>query len=72
MVGYSPWGCKKLDTTKQLHFQKVSKAVQCGRPRFDPLVGPGEFHGLYSPWGRKELDITKELSLSRLFKDKET
>ena len=23
LVGYSPWGCKELDMTEQLHFSKV-------------------------------------------------
>ena len=23
LVGYSPWGCKELDTTERLHFRRV-------------------------------------------------
>ena len=25
LVGYSPWGCKELDTTEQLHFRHYPK-----------------------------------------------
>ena len=45
-MGYSPWGHKELDTTKQFHFyfsivfpSGSDACLQCGRPGFDPWVG---------------------------------
>ena len=32
MVGYSPWGCKELDTTEQLHFHFHFQCSQKGFP----------------------------------------
>ena len=52
LVGYSPWGCKELDTTKHtptqasLVAQTVKHLPACGRPGFDSWVGK-------IPWRRK-------------------
>ena len=27
LVGYSPWGCKELDTTEQLHFTSMTPSA---------------------------------------------
>ena len=33
LVGYSPWGCKELDTTERLHFTKLRGSIyQEGNP----------------------------------------
>ena len=29
LVGYSPWGCKELDTTKRLHFTSSNLQNSC-------------------------------------------
>ena len=35
----------------------------------NPVLWPGEFHGLYKPWGCKELDMTDWLSLLLIIKE---
>ena len=37
LLGYSPWGCKELDTTEQLHFH--FSLCQWKNHGFDPWVG---------------------------------
>ena len=44
LAGYSPWGCKELNTTERitclpwwLSWQRI--CLQCGRPGFDPWGG---------------------------------
>ena len=48
LAGYSPWDCKELDMTEQLHSQQFRLpwwlrrqriSLQCRRPGFDPWVG---------------------------------
>ena len=42
MVDYSPWGCKELDTTEQLHFQtvvEVTKIIVTFLKRSQPCTG---------------------------------
>ena len=35
----------------------------------DPVLWPGEFHGLYSPWGHKDSDTTERLLLTSTTED---
>ena len=57
LVCYSPWDCKELDKTKQIHF--FSFFLCC-------TLLPGKSHGqrslvCYSPWGHEESDTTEQL-----------
>ena len=48
LVGYSPWGCKELDTTERLHFQFHIVTVSQFSPSVvsNPLRPHGLQHGL--------------------------
>ena len=64
LVGYSPWGCKELDTTEQLHFLSFYSSFWRRKWQPTPVFLPGESHGQrglvgYSLWSCKESDATK-------------
>ena len=63
LVGYSPWGREKLDTTSLSLFTFVH-----WRRKWQPtpVLLAGKSHGQrslvgYSPWGHKEPDTTEQL-----------
>ena len=63
LVGYSPWGCKELDTTEWLHFTHFILYQWRRKWQPTPVFLPGESHGQRSlaghgPWGRRESDTT--------------
>ena len=67
LVGYSPSGCKELDTTERLPF--LSFYSFFWRRKWQPTTVflPGEFHGQRGLvgcglWGCKESDTTKQLT----------
>ena len=45
LVGYSPWGHKKLDTTEQLHFLSFYSSFWRRKWQSTPVFLPGESHG---------------------------
>ena len=69
LVGHSPRGCKKLDTTERLHFTHFTHFILYHWRRKwqpSPVFLPGESHGqrslmVHGPWGRKEPDTTEWL-----------
>ena len=67
LVGYSPQGCKELDTTERLHFLFFYSSFWRRRWQPTPVFLPGESHGQrglvgYSLWGCKESNTTKQLT----------
>ena len=64
LVGYSPWGCKELDTTERLHFHFPVATKQVNQPSAPPSLmsaRPGS-----SPLGGNEVvSIDVPLSLGR-------
>ena len=65
LVGYSRWGCKESDTTKQLHFTHFTHFILYHwRRKWQPIPVflSAKSHGQRSlaghgPWGRRGLDI---------------
>ena len=69
LVGWSPWGCKELNTTERLHFLSFYSSFWRRKWQPTPIFLPGKFHGQrsladYSPWGCKELDTTEHACTS--------
>ena len=67
LAGYSPWGCKQLDTIEWLHFLSFYSFFWRGKWQPTPVFLPGESHwwrGLVDCrlWGCKESDTTKQLT----------
>ena len=64
LVGYSRWGCKESDTTKQLHFTHFTHFILYHwRRKWQPIPVflSAKSHGQRSlaghgPWGRREMD----------------
>ena len=63
-MGYSPWGCKKSDTTEQLHFRFSLSCIGEGNGNSLQYFLPGESQGREHLvgcrlWGRTESDTTE-------------
>ena len=64
LVGYSPCGCKKSDTTEQLHFTHFILYHWRRKRQPTPVFLSGESHGQGNllgcgPWSCREFDTTK-------------
>ena len=74
LVGHSPWGRRKSDTTERLHFLSFYSSFWRRKWQPTPAFLPGESHGWrglvgFSLWGCKELDTTKQLTHTHTHRD---
>ena len=72
LVGYSPWGHKESDMTKQLHVLSFYSFFWRRKWQPTPVFLPGESHGWKglvgcSLWGCKEPDTTKQLTHTHIY-----
>ena len=56
-MGYSPWGCKELDTTEQLDFHIVL-IMDMNLSKLQEIVEDRVARQSNSQWECKELDLT--------------
>ena len=73
LIGYSPWGCKELDTTEQLHFtfmNPIVPSVGRGNPALKPLQNTASkndsfFHSFLYPIPKNEPGLLFDVYPSR-------